>query len=958
MRFAPLSLLTLAACLPELPKSAPSEPEVSIGPTAPRTTDDLIVAVLTGSTDADGAAVRYAYAWFQNGIERTDFTTDTVPADATTKDEVWEVFVTPVADDLSGDPGTASTTILNSAPEATVAFASTSPTTEDDLVAVAAALDPDGDPVTFTYAWQLADAPQPDDTSTISADRTEHGQRWAVDATPSDGTDIGAPAHAEVQIGNAAPVLLSVTLVPEAPYVTDAIVATVEATDVDSDSLTYQYTWYVDGEARQSGASDTLAAASFSKHQRISVEVVPNDGFVDGEGMISADVVAENSPPTASSAHISPETAYVASTLTCVPGGFADADGDPEAWRFAWTVNGTAVTTDTTLDRAHFSRDDSVVCSATPWDGEVGGASVESAPRLVSDTPPVLTGVTLSSAAPTEADLLSAVLGAASDDDGDTISYRYDWYVLGRLAGTGDTLPAIHYARGDDVYVVVTPWDGTSYGASVTSAVATVADALPVVTAVTLSPAAPTTDSVVTAAATNTDADGDPVSLRYTWYVDGVAMSTSALATLDGTTSFAKGQRVEVEVVPNDGLADGTSVRSAVVEVRNSAPTAPAVAIVPASPRSGEALTCNLTTPSTDADGDTLSYTWAWDRGGVAVMPSTPSTIPGADVGPDETWTCEVVASDGTDRSIVASGSVTVPPDTARWTQRFPSTSPSARSGASMAYDAARGETVLFGGYDSSGNSSETWVWDGSTWTRRTPATHPPAREGSAMTYDAARGEVVLFDNADTWTWNGTTWTQRTPARSPDTRGSTTMAYDPDLSKVVLYGGNSGPDGTAVRSDAWTWDGTTWTEVASGPGARLAARMAWDPDDHVLRMVQGQYGAGYSFSRDDTWEWSAGVWSPAATGGYTAAFGGLLYYDLLRGQMVLFGGGYSAYGTTFDTEWVWSGVGWTPSGVSPRPSARFYTAYAYDDARDELVMFGGLIDGRTGGLLAETWTRR
>jgi hypothetical protein len=46
-------------------------------------------------------------------------------------------------------------------------------------------------------------------------------------------------------------------------------------------------------------------------------------------------------------------------------------------------------------------------------------------------------------------------------------------------------------------------------------------------------------------------------------------------------------------------------------------------------------------------------------------------------------------------------------------------------------------------------------------WTRQAPATSPPARELASMAYDAATGNVVLFggDNFepqtfnDTWTW-------------------------------------------------------------------------------------------------------------------------------------------------------------------------------------------------------------
>lgn len=47
------------------------------------------------------------------------------------------------------------------------------------------------------------------------------------------------------------------------------------------------------------------------------------------------------------------------------------------------------------------------------------------------------------------------------------------------------------------------------------------------------------------------------------------------------------------------------------------------------------------------------------------------------------------------------------------------------------------------------------------TWTKQHPATSPPARAGAAMAYDAASGAAVLFGGGggttgifdDTWTW-------------------------------------------------------------------------------------------------------------------------------------------------------------------------------------------------------------
>ena len=116
------------------------------------------------------------------------------------------------------------------------------------------------------------------------------------------------------------------------------------------------------------------------------------------------------------------------------------------------------------------------------------------------------------------------------------------------------------------------------------------------------------------------------------------------------------------------------------------------------------------------------------------------------------------------------------------------------------------------------------------TWTQQAPAVHPPALIGASMAYDAATGTTVLFGGAsrlkpalaDTWTWDGTTWTRQHPAVHPRARFAASMAYDAATGTVVLFGGNAGPGNLTPLADTWTWDGTTWTRQA--PAVHPSAR--------------------------------------------------------------------------------------------------------------------------------------
>src|ERR1043166_5354215 len=113
------------------------------------------------------------------------------------------------------------------------------------------------------------------------------------------------------------------------------------------------------------------------------------------------------------------------------------------------------------------------------------------------------------------------------------------------------------------------------------------------------------------------------------------------------------------------------------------------------------------------------------------------------------------------------------------WIQRMPAIAPSPRFGHEMAFDSARGVSVLFGGYDNISTYNETWEWGGGapgassegSWSLRTPFFSPTPRIDHAMAYDSRRGVTVLFggDNFDqlnneTWEWNGTNWSLMFPA--------------------------------------------------------------------------------------------------------------------------------------------------------------------------------------------------
>jgi hypothetical protein len=103
------------------------------------------------------------------------------------------------------------------------------------------------------------------------------------------------------------------------------------------------------------------------------------------------------------------------------------------------------------------------------------------------------------------------------------------------------------------------------------------------------------------------------------------------------------------------------------VVIANSAPSAPTVSIQPASPREGlDDLTCTLDVPSTDADGDTISYTLDWTVNTATWTGSTQTTILTGDTistssaTAGEIWACTLTPTDGLDAGPAAGASATV----------------------------------------------------------------------------------------------------------------------------------------------------------------------------------------------------------------------------------------------------------------------------------------------------------
>jgi hypothetical protein len=295
------------------------------------------------------------------------------------------------------------------------------------------------------------------------------------------------------------------------------------------------------------------------------------------------------------------------------------------------------------------------------------------------------------------------------------------------------------------------------------------------------------------------------------------------------------------------------------------------------------------------------------------------------------------------------------------WTQKQ-DIGPSPRGGHALAFDAARGHIVLFGGEAAGSLFNDTWKWNGETWTQ-VQDTGPSARKGFTMAYHPDRQRMVLFGGEsassklnDTWEWNGETWTQVADT-GPQARSGHAMTFDSAKRRIVLFGGDST---SGLKRDTWEWDGQEWTQQQDvGPSRRQGHAMARDEGKNRTVLFGGADSSGSGLG--DTWEWDGQEWTQQQDVGPSPCVHPSMV-STGSSPIVLFGGinsidSTAADHTVFGKTWEWDGHFWSQV-QDIGPTARWLHAMAFDAVASKVVLFGGLsmfapVNDAT--LLGDTW---
>ncbi len=660
----------------------PTQPTVSLSPSTVYATANL-TATATGSIDEDGDPISFTYQWYENGVLSANMLT-TVPATELNVGEVWTVRVTPNDGYADGTFAEVSVTVENSVPTvATPVISSNAMTVYNDSILSCSTTATDADEaVSPTYMWDLNGAVAMGATVDLNDYTLLPGDSISCTASVTDSNGGMASATTSGVVENRSPSLSQITVVSSTPTTQDTLACSVTSADLDGDVLTESIEWFVAGSSVGTGSTLDLSSLGVGPSDVVECVATVSDSSGASDQQ-SSTVTVINTNPTINVLTLSPSEPTLNDTLSCYSES-NDVDGDSPSLSFLFTNQTTgsnfAPTTATNnvatlnVSATDADYDHVLTCSVTATDDD-GGNVADSISTTIVNTAPVFDLDAVITPNTVEIGTNVACTATASDPDDGISSLTYVWQINGVQVSTGSSWTVNSTAAnvGDSLTCRAIATDLEGNATASTSVPAIIDNTIPVVSAVTLNTLSPYTNDVLTVSHTTFDFNGDAVTLGYEWHVvdastgqDSIVQTGvgSSFASLDGAQSFAfdRDDEVYVNVTPNDGTDDGNTVESDRALVLNSVPTEPTLALL----GSGDpplaqidSLTCTVTSPATDVDGDSLLYTYNWYDPTGGLFQSLPNVTTQFDVLADTDtsvglWECAVTVSDGTDVSTVS----------------------------------------------------------------------------------------------------------------------------------------------------------------------------------------------------------------------------------------------------------------------------------------------------------------
>ena len=298
-----------------------------------------------------------------------------------------------------------------------------------EAVLTASASDPDGDMLTYNFAW--GDGSEPTvNAGGLAVHAYPDGQFRAYNVTVTVTDGRGGQAQAQVAVdfppppANRAPTLEAVELLEKTGF---GVVVSATAVDLDGDVLTYTFNWGDGGPVTRNLGGIANHAYANGVFQSYTLAVTVEDGrggSVQGQLPIDFPAPAANQPPRIDAVRVVSRDGFlVVAAATAV-----DPDGDALSYSFDWGDGSEPTVTpgglaDHTFPPGLYRAYTVAVTVTDPRGASAEGQVVIDFPAPAANRDPRLESVRVLG----QDGFHVAVAATGVDPDGDALSYTFDW---------------------------------------------------------------------------------------------------------------------------------------------------------------------------------------------------------------------------------------------------------------------------------------------------------------------------------------------------------------------------------------------------------------------------------------------------------------------------------------------------------------------------------------------------
>lgn len=280
----------------------------------------------------------------------------------------------------------------------------------------------------------------------------------------------------------------------------------------------------------------------------------------------------------------------------------------------------------------------------TLWVADGLGRSGQASVSILIDRPPQGdTWVVIEPAEPTSADPLEAqILEAATDPDGQEVTYSFSWFSDGLpVPNAGPLVPHSLTVRGQTWRVIATPSDGLTKGKAGEAEVV-IGNGIPSLESAQLLPSIGGTDTTFTCSGHGwSDADGDEEAFSIAWWINGIEVLGAVEASLTGD-HFVRGDELHCVLTPTDPYDEGAPVASQVATIIDTPPSVDSALIDPTDGDKLTQFTCSHEGLEDIDEGDEPSVHTLWVVNDEVLPGTTSESFPALGLSSGDSVRCRI----------------------------------------------------------------------------------------------------------------------------------------------------------------------------------------------------------------------------------------------------------------------------------------------------------------------------